>query len=282
MMGHFETGSSENGPQAVRNEPSGASLQGSRSLGTSVSPTPRSHCPRSRLDRRYIRAYDLIDAESQTRGILYRVEFLMKVLICVIFSIVLSIYFWVKIADTHPILKIEQLREEYERTKATITKQRNELNSRYLQSQTAQERERILYESQSLLIRTLTERIFPAWHGTHWGFYGMSRVPGEGEIACGTFVVFTLQDVGFDIPTRMAQQPSENILKNFIGNTGIKRFSNHVPMEKIIAWIQGQGEGVFLVGLDIHVGFIIYINNVISFCHANYYNHLEWSKINRF
>jgi hypothetical protein len=37
----------------------------------------------------------------------------------------------------------------------TINKQRNELSSRYLQSQgeTAQERERILYDSQSLLIR---------------------------------------------------------------------------------------------------------------------------------
>ena len=85
----------------------------------------------------------------------------------------------------------------------------------------------------------------------------MTRTPGEGEIACGTFVVFTLQDMGFQIPTRMAQQPSENIIKNVIGTTTIKRFSNHAPMEDVIAWIQQEGEGIFLVGLDIHVGFII-------------------------
>lgn len=37
-------------------------------------------------------------------------------------------------------------------------------------------------------------------------------------------------------------------------------------------WIRSRGEGLYIVGLDIHVGFIIYRDNKITFCHSSYYN----------
>lgn len=175
-------------------------------------------------------------------------------------------------ADTPHIQRVQQMRMNYELTKSSLNTQRKDFNERYIHSQSAEEQAEILQESRALLLQSLTEKIFPAWYGTAWGFYGMTRTPGEGEIACGSFVVFTLQDAGFQIPTRMAQQPSENIIKNVVGTTGIKRFSNHAPMDTIIEWIRQQGEGIFLVGLDIHVGFVIFRNNRISFCHASYYS----------
>ncbi|PIX18129.1 MAG: hypothetical protein COZ70_15800 [Deltaproteobacteria bacterium CG_4_8_14_3_um_filter_51_11] len=94
----------------------------------------------------------------------------------------------------------------------------------------------------------------------------------RGHIACGTFVVYTLQDAGFKIPSKMARQPSENIIKNLIGPSNIMRFSNAVPMQKVLEWIRSQDEGLFIVGMDIHVGFIINKAGNITFCHSNYYD----------
>ena len=122
------------------------------------------------------------------------------------------------------------------------------------------------------LLSYMIDDCFPAWYGTRWSFNGMSKTPGQGEIACGYFVIHTLQQAGFKIPSKMAQQPSENIIKNLVGNQGIKRFYNNAPMEKIVDWIHDRGEGLYIVGLDIHVGYVIYYHNKITFCHSSYYN----------
>ena len=52
----------------------------------------------------------------------------------------------------------------------------------------------------------------------------------------------------------------------------IKRFSSSMGMQKITKWIRRQKEGLFIVGLDIHVGFIIFKNGKISICHSSYYD----------
>ena len=44
-----------------------------------------------------------------------------------------------------------------------------------------------------------------------------------------------------------------------------------VSAEKVIAEIKTRGEGLFVVGLDIHVGYILYYQNSIMFIHSNYY-----------
>jgi hypothetical protein len=50
------------------------------------------------------------------------------------------------------------------------------------------------------------------------------------EIACGAFVVFTLQDTGFAIPSKMANQPAENIIRNLISPSEMKKFWNAAPL----------------------------------------------------
>ena len=42
-------------------------------------------------------------------------------------------------------------------------------------------------------------------------------------------------------------------------------------MERVLDWIKVTGEGLYIVGLDNHVGFIIYDNKTITFCHSSYY-----------
>ena len=43
-------------------------------------------------------------------------------------------------------------------------------------------------------------------------------------------------------------------------------------MADVIKSIKERGEGLYLVGLDCHVGYIYYLNGKMSFVHASYYH----------
>ncbi len=160
----------------------------------------------------------------------------------------------------------------YSQIKSSIARAQRNFKQRYNNCNSNPCRENIVNKARHYIFSVLTDKIFPAWYGTKWSFNGTSRVPGQERIACGSFVVFTLQDAGFKIATRMYRQPAENIIKNLASPDNIRRFPNRAPMEKIIRWIRSKGEGLYIVGLDIHVGFIIFKNNRITFCHSSYYD----------
>ncbi len=189
----------------------------------------------------------------------------------------LRIFYWL-VFLTLPILYSELVtaqssaEDNYGKIKASISRARANFQERFEKCTGDTCKTEIIQEARQYVFNMLTDSIFPAWYGTRWDFNGTTRVPGKGGIACGCFVIFTLQDAGFRIPSKMCQQPSENIIKNLARPGNIKRFSNSTPMDKIEAWIRKKGEGLYIVGLDIHVGFIIYKNDSITFCHSNYYS----------
>jgi len=158
----------------------------------------------------------------------------------------------------------------YPEVQSYVNQKQSEYKNKYIASM-KRGKDLVVIEARKLLFDTMTEHTLPFWLNTSWSFNGTTRIPGKGSIACGTFVVYNLQDIGFKIPSKMARQPSENIIKNLVGKKGIKRFSNNVPMKKVEKWILRTGEGIYIVGLDNHVGFIINRNNRVSFFHSNYY-----------
>jgi hypothetical protein len=153
-----------------------------------------------------------------------------------------------------------------------VQNRQKEFQTKFTKTRDIEEKKIIIAEASSYIFKVLTTKIFPGWYGTPWSFTGQTRTPKKGSIACGYFVVFCLQDVGFKIPSKMAKQPSENIIKNLINASKIKRFWNAAKMDKIKKWIEERGEGLFVIGLDIHVGFIINHKGNITFCHSSYYS----------
>lgn len=126
----------------------------------------------------------------------------------------------------------------------------------------------ILIEAQNYLIN-VSDEYFRAWYNTPWTFHGHSQTPREGSIACGYFITTTLRDMGFDIPRiKWAQQASEYVIKKL--SQDIKRFQSK-PMKDIVAHVEAGGEGVYIVGLDCHVGYIYFVGGKMTFVHANYY-----------
>ena len=142
----------------------------------------------------------------------------------------------------------------------------------YVQTHSVEEKTKVIKKTKAYLFSVFTDSLLPAWYGTRWDFNGMTRTPGQGAIACGSFVVFILQDLGFKIPSRMLRQSAENIIKNLCSKRAIHNFSARISLPKIEQWFLQRGTGIYIVGLDIHVGFVIVKDNKVTFCHSSYFN----------
>jgi hypothetical protein len=124
--------------------------------------------------------------------------------------------------------------------------------------------------SSQLLFKTLVDSIFPAWYGTPWDFNGISNTPGKGEIACGYFVSTTLKHAGFNLNRyKLAQQASEIITKSVCGAEKTRYFHD---IDDIINLLSLQNQGLYIVGLDYHVGFIVIENGGLYFVHSDFIN----------
>jgi hypothetical protein len=127
----------------------------------------------------------------------------------------------------------------------------------------------VIDSARTYLFDRITLDLLPAWYGTPWDFNGTTRTPGTGTIACGYFVNTVLQDAGFRLPRiKWSQMAAEPITVKTCHR--IKRFRDR-PLEEVITYIKQQGDGLYKVGLDNHVGFIVARQGVVRFVHSNYY-----------
>lgn len=157
----------------------------------------------------------------------------------------------------------------YEAIKVEMATKREFYQKLYNESTAVTAKEKTILQAQDYLFKTIIEELFPHWYGTPWDFNGTTQIPKKGKIACGYFVTTILRDAGFDIPRiKWAQMASETMIKRVTKN--IKRFSN-AKIETIEDYIHQKGDGLYIVGLDSHVGFVYKSGQIIRFVHANYY-----------
>lgn len=157
----------------------------------------------------------------------------------------------------------------YDDLKNEMASKRNMLKDAY-DSANTDGKEAIIHEAEDFLFSKITSDFFNAWENTPWDFNGQSRVPKEGKIACGYFVTGVLFDAGLNIPrVRWAQLPSETFIRKL--SNDVKRFQN-TPIEEIKEYINKKGDGLYLVGLDMHVGYIYKKGDKIKFVHSSYYH----------
>ncbi len=119
-----------------------------------------------------------------------------------------------------------------------------------------------------LFQESLTQRIFPFWQGTDWDFNGKTEIPGRGSVACGYFVTICLHDAGLKIHRdKLAQMASEKMIKELIDVKQIRRYSSFT-LPQFLADIKDWGEGIYVVGLDKHTGFLVYEKGAMKFVHS--------------
>lgn len=158
----------------------------------------------------------------------------------------------------------------YSEQKNALAAERKKLAAEYQKTADQTARRKILEESRRLFAASIDNRIFPFWYGTDWDFYGTTETPGAGKIACGYFVSTVLRDAGLKVNrVSLAQQASENIIKSLTTEARIKRFRN-VSLQKFVAEIEKLGAGLYVVGLDFHVGFLYHDGAEVYFVHSSY------------
>lgn len=122
----------------------------------------------------------------------------------------------------------------------------------------------------SYVYRHIADSLFPYWLDTPWDFNGTTQVPGSGTIACGYLVTTLLQHAGFTINRyRIAQLSAENIIMSLCPRSSIHRYSD-MPLDSFCNVMAAMGDGLYVVGLDYHVGFLYVKNNEVFFLHSTY------------
>jgi hypothetical protein len=160
--------------------------------------------------------------------------------------------------------------QTYRQAQTKIEAERNALFSSYNTAETALEKSAVLDRAREALIHSAYVDLLEFWYGTPWDFYGTTETPGQGKIACGYFVTTVLRDLGLKVQrAKLAQQASENIILTLTTDDHIKRYRlKHI--NDFVEDVRKAGPGIYIVGLDIHVGFIINVDDEVYFIHSSY------------
>jgi hypothetical protein len=158
--------------------------------------------------------------------------------------------------------------DAYEALSLDLESHRERLARRYESAANPAERAQVLAD-----VRRLLEGALPGmmrcWLGTPWDFNGTAHEPGGGKVACGYFVSSVMQDAGFVVEwAPLAQQPSQNILRTFLPAEEMT-IRVGLDYEEFLDEIRSVGPGVYIVGLDSHVAFLVVTHEDIRFIHSS-------------
>ncbi|MGB1242689.1 MAG: hypothetical protein ACPG49_09215 [Chitinophagales bacterium] len=157
---------------------------------------------------------------------------------------------------------------EYQQTVWELQLQQKDLQKAYGRSWTQVTQNKVIDSARQHIFDKIKNQLYPHWKGTRWAYSGTTETPRQGKIACGYFVSTLLRDVGFELErVKLAQQASEKIVKTFASEEDIKRFRNK-SIKTFVKEVIAMGDGLYIVGLDTHVGMMLVENGKAQFVHS--------------
>lgn len=158
--------------------------------------------------------------------------------------------------------------ERYATLVSDLERWRGDLRKAHAKARTAEEKAAVENDARVILEMVMPE-MMRCWLGTPYDFNGTAEKPGDGKVACGYFVSTVIRDAGFRVDRyKLAQQPSENILRTFLKSEGCLLKVGE-DFKSYSEWVEGMKPGVYLIGLDSHVGFIVNGADGTRFYHSS-------------
>jgi len=129
--------------------------------------------------------------------------------------------------------------------------------------------ERLTQLEQHLLGRI--DALHKRWLGTRWGL-GMPQTtrPQQGKVNCGLFVALILRYAGFNFNIWTFNRQAARDAIWSMAPRGQRRSFYRVKMKRFLAGVKKMGPGLFLIGLDFHIGFLRQDEAGLRFVHASY------------
>lgn len=158
--------------------------------------------------------------------------------------------------------------DTYNTLKSHITAVQNKFRKSY-KAANENEKKALIKAARDTVFKAIITDYFSFWNGTKWSFHGTTRTPGSGSIACGYFVTTVLEDAGFPIPrVKWAQVASETAIRAM---THHLKLLNNCSISVVEKYIKDAGPGLYVAGLDNHIGFIYNNGKKTGFVHSTYY-----------
>ena len=124
---------------------------------------------------------------------------------------------------------------------------------------------------ENVFVGVVADSILPYWYGTAWDFNGTTQTPGVSTIACGYFVSTVLRDAGLRINrVKMGQASSEQLTYLLAEKKDVTLFYKK-PLAALIEYLRQHGAGLYIIGLESHVGFILVDAAGYWFIHAKWF-----------
>ena len=154
----------------------------------------------------------------------------------------------------------------YDDVRGDIERQRRALAARHERG------EHVIAEARTVVEKAVTEQLIVRWLGTPWAYHGVATSPGDEPIACGYFVAQILQDAGVRLQSRrqFGMAAALDIQRSLTPETRHMQRIFSVPATELRERIAQRGDGLYLIGLDIHVGFVLVKGDDVRLLHASY------------
>lgn len=164
----------------------------------------------------------------------------------------------------------------YEAALAKIEGRRLALARRFKAAEDAAGRAAVRAEARSVALQAMREVVLPAWLGMPWGL-GPSSTPTRPHqpdtvIACGYFVSSTLENLGLKLGTRFsfAQAPALHAQRSLAPAPRDLHVFFSIPGDELARKIAALGEGLYVIGLNNHIGFVDVRGAEVRIVHASY------------
>ncbi|QCE40930.1 hypothetical protein [Psychroserpens sp. NJDZ02] len=153
----------------------------------------------------------------------------------------------------------------------TLLKSRISEDKSYFKSLYTTDSRKALDSASNYLYDKLINVLTPHWYGTTWDFNGYTNTPNDGLIACGYFVSTTLKHLDFKVNRyKMAQQAGLHEAIALQPKSQLKTYSNLTFDALKDKLNQVYNDGIYFVGLDNHVGYVLIKDKELYFLHSSY------------
>jgi hypothetical protein len=159
---------------------------------------------------------------------------------------------------------------------ARIEAYRAALAGDYAAARTEAARAEVRAEARAYLIASIRDDLFPLWLGTPWGLGKNSTATRPHEpgmtVGCSYFVTSILGNAGFQLDDRyrFAQAPALDIQRSLArGERAVRRFLS-IPATELAEKVATLPDGLWLIGLSNHVGWVRVEDGEVRFVHASW------------